>query len=141
MTQDAYEREANVALARQIMENFTVNMEGWYDHLHDDVVMEFPFGPSVGFPKRVEGKAACRAVFAAVVANIKVRFKDIVIHRMADPKTLIVEYNGYTEPGSTQYDQTYICVQRYRDGKMTLFREYWDSLLVDRIFGNIGNLG
>ena len=41
-------------------------MDGWYDHLHDDIVLEFPFGASVGMPTRVEGKAAIKDQFATL---------------------------------------------------------------------------
>ena len=58
MTAINAEREANIALATKIMSDFGRNMEGWYDNLHDDIVLEFPFGASVGMPTRIEGRAA-----------------------------------------------------------------------------------
>ena len=133
-------RDDNVALAPEIMTRFGRDMNGWYDYLHDDCVMEFPFGPSVGMPKRVEGKAGCSAVFRVVCDVVQVQFSNIRVMAMADPSKIVVEYNGYSEPNGEVYDQTYICVQEYRDGKMILFREYWDAAVVRDTFGDLSGL-
>lgn len=140
MSEDKALREANMALATRIMNDFGRNMDGWYDNLHDDIVMEFPFGPTVGMAPRVEGKDACTAVFAAVVAGVQVKFHDIVIHPMLDPSTFVVEYKGHGEPGDLIYDQVYIGIQKYQDGKMILFKEYWNALTVFQTFGDISAL-
>ena len=131
----------NVEIATDLMRRFGRDMDGWYDHLHDGIVMEFPFGPSVGMPSRVEGKAACSAVFAAVVAGVQVQFDNIRVSPLADPNRLMVEYTGYSEPNGKVYDQTYLSVQEYRDGKMILFREYWNALIVKDTFGDLSALG
>jgi len=140
MTDADVEREANIALATKIMNDFCRNMDGWYDHLHDDIVMEFPFGASVGMPTRLEGKAAASALFAAVATAVQVRFRDIVIHPMLDPGRFTVEYRGYSEPNGKVYDQTYISIVEFRDGKMSLFKEYWNAIVVDRAFGDLSAL-
>lgn len=141
MTDDNAVREANVALATIMMQRFSRNMDGWYDNLHDDIVMELPFGPSIGMPSRVEGKEACSALFRSVVDGIGVQFDNIRITPMLDPSLLLVEYTGYSEPGGKIYDQIYICVQQFRDGKMILFREHWNALVVRDTFGNLDSLG
>ncbi|MFW2829652.1 nuclear transport factor 2 family protein [Sphingomonas sp. ID0503] len=134
-------RDANVALATELMERFGRDMDGWYDHLHDDVVMEFPFGPSVGMPARVEGKDAVAGVFKVVCDVVQVQFSNIRITPTADPARLVVEYTGYSEPNGKVYDQTYISVQEFRDGKMILFREYWNAIVVRDAFGDLSGLG
>jgi ketosteroid isomerase-like protein len=138
---EAVTRAANVALAERIMADFGRNMSDWYDNLHDDIVMEFPYGASVGMPTRIEGKPACSRLFAATCEAVQVRFHDVRVHPMQDPSRLILEYRGYSEPGGKVYDQTYICVQEYRDGKLILFREYWDAKIVDEVFGDLSALG
>lgn len=132
---------SSAEIATDLMERFGRDMEGWYDHLHDDIVMEFPFGPSVGMPSRVEGKTACSAVFAAVVEGVQVQFDNIRVSPLAEPDRFMVEYTGYSEPGGKIYDQTYLSVQQYRDGKMILFREYWNALVVKETFGDLSALG
>jgi ketosteroid isomerase-like protein len=134
-------REANIALATKLMSDFGRNMEGWYDNLHADIVLEFPFGASVGMPTRVAGKAAASALFAATVASVRVRFHDVVIYPTVEPHRLVVEYKGYSEPNGKIYAQTYIGIQEYLDGKLILFKEYWDAVIVDRTFGDLSALG
>jgi ketosteroid isomerase-like protein len=140
MTAINAEREANIALATKIMSDFGHNVQGWYDNLHDDVVLEFPFGASVGMPTRIEGKAAASALFAATVAAVQVQFHDVVIYPTVEPHRLVVEYKGYSEPNGKIYAQTYIGIQEYLDGKMIRFKEYWDSVIVDRTFGDLSAL-
>ena len=140
MTDEAT-RDRNVALATSLMERFGRDMDGWYDNLHDDIVMEFPFGASVGMPTRVEGKQACAATFDVVCQAIQVQFSNIRISPMADPNRVLVEYRGYSEPNGTVYDQNYISVHEYRDGKLILFREYFDTVVVDRASGDPSSLG
>ena len=141
MTDDAQVRAANIALATNLMERFSRDMDGWYDQLHDDIIMEFPFGPSVGMPSRVAGKQACSGLFQSVVEGVQVQFSNIRVTPLLDPNRLIVEYTGYSEPGGKIYDQTYICIQEFRDGKMILFREYWNALVVRDTFGALDSLG
>lgn len=88
-------RDRNVALATELMERFGRDMDGWYDHLHDDIVMEFPFGPSVGMPARVAGKAACSGLFQTVCDGVQVQFSNIRVSPMADPNRLVIEYTGF----------------------------------------------
>lgn len=137
---EAQVREANLALAKNLLERFGRNMDGWYDNLHEDIVMEFPFGNSVGMPLRVEGKEACAGVFKTVCDVVQVQFSDIQLTSAADPARLIAEYRGYSEPNGSAYDQTYISVQEYRDGKMILFREYWNAVVVREALGDLSGL-
>jgi hypothetical protein len=91
MTAINAEREANIALGTRIMIDFGRNMEGWYDNLHDDIVLEFPFGASVGMPTRIEGRAAAGALFAATVAAVQVQFHDVIIYPTVEPRRLVLE--------------------------------------------------
>src|SRR3546814_13623086 len=65
---DAGLRDRNVAIATELMERFGHDMDGWYDHLHDALLMEFPFGACVGMPTRIEGRAARAALSPPVCA-------------------------------------------------------------------------
>src|SRR3546814_2777057 len=76
---DAGLRDRNVAIATELMERFGHDMDGWYDHLHDDIVMEFPFGACVGMPTRLEGREACAAVFQTVCDAVPAQFSIIRI--------------------------------------------------------------
>lgn len=134
-------REINLATAQKLMSDFGRNMEGWYDNLHEDIVMEFPNGGSVGLPNRLEGKAVCSALFAITCEQVQVVFHDVIVQPMLDPNRFLVEYKGHSEPGGKSYDPIYIGVQQYKDGKLILFREYIDTKVVDETFGDLSALG
>ncbi|MET0545830.1 MAG: hypothetical protein ABWZ40_05940, partial [Caulobacterales bacterium] len=87
-------RAANLALAEKILGNFGRNMDGWYDNLHQDAVLEFPFGALVGIPPRLEGKESAVGMFSAVAANLHVQFSEIKIQPLLDPNLLLAEYRG-----------------------------------------------
>ena len=123
--------------AKARMQQFGRDMAAWNDTLHDDVVIELPFGPSTGIPARTEGKAACSAMFEIVSDAMKVRFFDVVAHPMADAGQVLVEYKGYSERPDVKYDQSYICIQKFRDGKLILFKEYYNSMVMDQAFGRV----
>jgi len=125
-------------LAVDLMRRFGREMDGWYDCLDDEIVMEFPFGPSIGLPARVEGKDACVATLKMACDTLEIRFEDVRALPLADSSMVVVEYRGHGEPGGKVYDQTYICLQQYKDGKLVLFREYMDTSVVLRVFGNLG---
>jgi ketosteroid isomerase-like protein len=130
-------RDGNVALASKLMNQFGRDMDGWYDQLHEECVVEFPFGASVGMPPRIEGKEACTALFTKVCDAVKVQFSNIVICPLADPSTLLLEYSGYSEPQGLVYDQTYMCIIKFQDGKVILYKEYWNAVVVRDTFGDL----
>jgi ketosteroid isomerase-like protein len=140
VTDSGSTRDANIALASRLMDQFGRDMDGWYDQLHERCVVEFPFGPSVGMPARIEGKEACTALFELVCEAVRVQFSDIVISPLADPSELMLEYRGYSEPQGKVYDQTYICLQKFKDRKLILYKEYWDATVVRETFGDLNGM-
>jgi ketosteroid isomerase-like protein len=49
---------------------------------------------------------------------------------------VIVEYSGgCVLPTAKIYKQVYITVQKFKDGKMILFREFWNPMEVVESFG------
>ena len=128
-------RAANVKTAQQIMSRF--DMDNWYPLLHDDLVLEFPYAHSVQMPGRVVGKTAAVEYLSGVMKHFTgLTFHDVVISSMADPATVIVEYSGgcVLQTGKS-YKQVYITVQKFKDGKMILFREFWNPMEVVESFG------
>ena len=126
----------NVALATRLMQAFGRDMEGWYDNLHPDLVMELPFAGTVGLPTRLEGEGAA-AMFRAAAEVFDVKFHDIVVIALADPTRVVIEYKGHGEPGGRPYPQTYVCFQQYRDGKLIHYREYFDTAIVRDVLGDM----
>jgi uncharacterized protein len=125
----------NVGVAKQIMSRFS--MDNWFPLLHDDLVLEFPYAHSVQMPERVAGKKAAVEYLSGVMKHFTgLTFKDVVVSPMADPSTVIVEYAGGCRLATGKdYKQVYITVQKFRDGKMILFREFWNPMEVVESFG------
>ena len=140
MSVSADQSANTVELAKKVLEAFGRDMEGWYDNLHDDVVMEFPYGPSIGMPDRAEGKATCAEVFRFADEFLRVKFFDIKVHAMADPSQVIVECKGHGTPDAGEYNQQYVFVQQYKDGKLLSTREYFNTKVVNDLFGDLSPL-
>ena len=137
MTHDRNDEQANnIATSRKIMSRF--DMDNWYDLLHDDLVLEFPYAYSIGMPGRIEGKETAVAYLAGVMKHFPgLAFRNVSIEPMADPSAVLVQYEGgcITASGS-KYEQVYITVQKFKDGKMILFREFWNPAAITEAFGN-----
>jgi hypothetical protein len=95
----------------------------------DDIVMEFPYGPSLGMPDRFETKPNV----VAYVGRILEGLAGVVIREMSlssvagDPTTVFVEYEAdCPTPGGNTYRQIYINKMQFRDGKLLHMRELWD---------------
>jgi hypothetical protein len=50
----------------------------WWENLHDDVIFEFPYGPSLGMPDRFVGREASTDYLKTMLAQIgDLKFRDI----------------------------------------------------------------
>lgn len=129
---------SNVDLARSIMETFGPSMSpSWYDNLDDEVVLEFPYGPSVGIPERIEGKSAASGMFQSVIDTFGLSFTDIEIFEMTDPSIVIATYRGNGSTGDHPYNQRYICLQKYKEGRLLLYREYFDNKVLLDVMAHV----
>jgi len=130
-------REANAAVARRWMT--TLNEPAWWDLLDDNIVLEFPYGPSLGMAERHVGKRAviayCRGLFARLGT---LKFQDLQITGTTDPNVFYSEYYAdLATPSGENYRQTYINKLKIHDGKVVLMREFWDpKRIVDAANGN-----
>ena len=104
----------------------------WWDLLHEDTVFEFPYAPSLGIPERFAGRDTVTAYLKVMVEQVgALKFRDIVIVGTEDPHLFVNEYKAtLTTPKGTNYDQVYITKVRVKDGKVILFREFWDPARV-----------
>lgn len=129
------EVERNIEVSKKLMSSF--DMETWFDLLHDDLVLEFPYAHSINMPSRVVGKQDCVAYLGNVMKYFTgLTFFDVVINTTQDDDKLIVEYSGNcTLSTGANYKQTYATIQKFRDGKMVLFREFWNPMEVIESFG------
>lgn len=104
----------------------------------EDAVQEMPYVPA-GFPSRVVGKQALIQQYAGWPKNAgKAEFTDgIRFYPTLDPQVVAVEYHGVSEIVTTgrTYDQRYFGLFHVADGKIQLFREYFDPNVFARAFG------
>lgn len=108
------------------------DVDGWLARCHDDVVLEFPYAP-VGRPRRVEGKEAAGEYLRAVPSQIEFeRVTHLDVHQTVDPDTAIIEWaaSGHVKSTGAPYEMSYVVVLTLVDGKMALYRDYWNPLTV-----------
>ncbi|WP_018656602.1 nuclear transport factor 2 family protein [Actinomadura flavalba] len=112
------------------------------DMLAEDVVVEMPFLPA-GMPRRIEGRDAYLAFSEAADAGHVVRFtefRDVVVHRTADPEVIIAEYElagTRTDTGATG-SSGFVIVLRARDGRIAHWREYQNVPAMGDLMGGLG---
>jgi ketosteroid isomerase-like protein len=96
------------------------------DHVTDDLVFELPYGPDF-MPNPVEGRDAWNdmqlmtfKLFRSFVLQL------IEVHDCLDPDELIAEYrsDAVVERNGNEYRNRYIGVFRFRDGKISHWREF-----------------
>lgn len=105
------------------------NMDGVMELWHSEGALEFSFDPNTP-EKRITGSADISAYFHQTGGYKKPRgFTIKAIYPCADPEWATVEFKGEltrTDTGQ-DYSNAYIAVVRVIDGKMKLFREFFDS--------------
>ncbi len=95
----------------------------------DDIVMEFPYGPSLGMPDRFETKPDVVAYVEHILPGLSgVTIREMSFSSVAgDPTTVFVEYEAdCPTPGGSSYRQIYVNKMQFREGKLAQMRELWD---------------
>jgi ketosteroid isomerase-like protein len=100
----------------------------WWDLMHEDIVLEFPYGPSIGAPERIAGKEAAAGYCKALQARAgKLRFSPLEVTGTTDPNVFFSEYESdRVTPNGSKYRQVYIQKTIVKDGKIIRMREFWD---------------
>ncbi len=118
---------ANRDLALKVVE--LLGSEEQFELYADDIVMEFPYGPSLGMPDRFETKPNVVAYVGRILDGLAgVVIREVSLSSVAgDPTTVFVEYDAdCPTPGGNTYRQIYINKMQFRDGKLLHMRELWD---------------
>jgi ketosteroid isomerase-like protein len=114
------------------------NMEKFATIWTDDAVQEMPFSPK-GFPKRVAGKANLLKHYAAwpEISGKSDFTSHLLFYPMMDPEMVFAEWKGTFKviPTGRQYNQTYGGLFHVENGKISLFREYYDPAPFVYAFG------
>lgn len=104
----------------------------------DDAVQDMPYSPE-GFPKRVNGKSAIIDLYAKwPETSGKTDFtSQLILYSMVDPETIFVEFKGNVDivPTGRHYTQHYGGLYHIENGKIKLYREYYDPEPFKYAFG------
>jgi ketosteroid isomerase-like protein len=107
------------------------DVEGWLAQCTDDVVVEFPFAPP-GRPRRVAGRDAVGQYLKAYPGQIEFdEVTNLDVHQTVDPDTAVIEMTatGRVKATGAPYEMSYVVVLKTVDGRMSLYRDYWNPLV------------
>lgn len=136
---DALVRTRNTELAQAYLHLMKEQKwDAWIDLWIDDAVLEFPFAPTGG-QSRLVGKADILGYMRAVSGRIEVLgVKELKIHPMLDPEQVLVELQieGRIPATGAPYDQRYVTLFTFKDGRLSHYREYWNPLVSIEAYGS-----
>lgn len=100
-------------------------------HYTDDLVLEFPFADP---PKQLEGKDVVEPYLVAALGAFTLDLRVVEVHETVDPDELVVEAaaTGTYTPNGASYENRYVIVYRFRDGRICHQREYYNPLAAQR---------
>jgi ketosteroid isomerase-like protein len=100
-------------------------------HYTDDLVLEFPFADP---PKRLEGKEVVEPYLTAALGAFSLDLRVTEVHETTDPDELVVEAEatGTYTPNGAGYENRYVIVYGFRDGRICRQREYYNPLAAQR---------
>jgi ketosteroid isomerase-like protein len=126
-------RDDNLAAVRRYFDGAAAGsadqmLESWTD----DLVYEERFSDP---PRRIEGKEATRAYFSKAGTVFRMALEITAVHECLDPDKLVLEYDSHGQVLATgdAYENSYIGVYRFRDGKIWQVREFHNPLITQRL--------
>jgi uncharacterized protein len=129
-------RQQNIRTFREVLHLMgTSRFAEACELLTDDVLCEWPYPPIPGLTEKA-GRAVIRDMFTARMGrNEDFNFTVLETYDLLDPDALIVEYRCDTHRRETgvPYQNKYIAVVRFRDGLVSFWREYLNTLLVAQL--------
>ncbi|PTL84056.1 nuclear transport factor 2 family protein [Vitiosangium sp. GDMCC 1.1324] len=119
------------------------DIERWLELFAEDAVVEFPYARSLDLPERLEGREAIRRYFQDTPKSfLGLTFSCIQRHVTADPDVALAEAHGSATIAATgsPYEQDYVMMVKTRNGRISLYREYWNPVPGLKAFGGEENL-
>ena len=107
------------------------------DFMADDLVFELPYGPSF-LPKRFESLELWNQMQLATFAMFESFDERLdVVYQLVEDDALICEYSSraVVKTTGTEYLNSYIGIFRFRDGKITFWREFHNPEAVRKALG------
>ncbi|WP_101257100.1 nuclear transport factor 2 family protein [Streptomyces barkulensis] len=106
-------------------------VEEWVGLFADDGVLEFPY-PAPGFPTTMRGRDELLAQMRMFAEQLRADFSEPEFYAVTDDGLLVAAYTADCTLVATggRYRQTYLSVVRFDNGRITLFRDFWNPWLV-----------
>ncbi len=106
-------------------------IEEWVGLFAEDGILEFPY-PAWGFPGRMQGREQLLGQMTMFGQQLKVEFSEPEFYATAEDGLVIAAFTGEATLQATggQYTQTYLSVVRFEDGRIKLYRDFWNPWLV-----------
>ena len=124
---DAARRAANKKVFAEVQATISAGQfEKLGDFMVDDLLFELPYGPAF-MPNPVEGLEAWNQMQLMTFAMFdSFKLEPIEYHECLDPDELIAEYRSEAtvKRNGNEYKNRYIGVLRFRDGKISHWREF-----------------
>jgi ketosteroid isomerase-like protein len=128
------------ALIRRLMEcQAACDWDGVREILAEDAVFEMPF-----IKEKFAGRETIIARWRPSLERMDgARFYDVTLRSLADPGFFIAEFRNTCTVRTTGlvYDQDYIAEFQVRDGKVVLFREFFDTMRLALALNRVQRIG
>ncbi len=120
-------RARNRALVEASLSSVGDDDHSQLEHCTDDYVLELPYADP---PKRIVGKEVVREYLAAALGIFQISLTLHDVYECIDPNRLVLEYEstGSVTTTGKPYQNRYIAVVEFRDGKIALQREFYNPL-------------
>jgi uncharacterized protein len=113
--------------------------EAWAELLTEDVIVDFPYAPSLGYPGQKRGRTALYNHIKTALADMEnLTFSNVRKYRTEDPDVIWAELHGsaYVPSTGRRYEQDYVGLFKVKDGKIAYYSEYWNPVALTDAFGN-----
>lgn len=125
------------ALVLRFLDSATSDVDLWLALIHEDCVIEFPYGESAGLPQRVTGKEAIKNSTEHFLKTVPgIRFNNPVVFPSLDPHMAFAKYDVSVSVPATGkiYRQSYITIFKEADMKIISMVEYYDPVKFNTAF-------
>jgi ketosteroid isomerase-like protein len=124
---DNERRAANRQVVSTVLDSVSAGkFEQLADYVTEDLVFELPYGPDF-MPNPIEGRDAWNQMQLLTFKLFSSFALELVeVHECVDPDELVAEYRSVAvvERNGNAYRNRYIGVFRFRDGKISHWREF-----------------
>lgn len=120
------------SFVERVFRSATEDQDFFWKNCHPDLVLEMPFGASIGLSTRISDPEGLRGILGSMDKILPgVTFHNVVITPFADPNAFLLEYESDC-PARNNYKNKYISIMRFKDNKLILLKEHFDTVEANR---------